>query len=391
MKLSFVHFYLFLWCLYWLQGVLYPSGGYISVIILFVLLAISLTYFVIANYRYKLPKVLKILSIIIFVFTIYGLVAIVSGRTFSIVEIGNYDISAVGYLKNIYISLLPVYTIYVFSKRTKLNESNIRIWAIIFLVIAIVGFYRYQYETLESMAARGITSEELTNNGAYGVLAIMCLIPFFYKNTVLQYSILVICLYYLLIGMKRGALVCGALSSIWYLYYSIKFERNWRRSLITFLFTLGIIFFVVNTINYMLDNSEYFRTRLENTLAGETSHRVEIQSVLWAHLFEESNPFLLLFGNGAYSTLDIGINFAHNDWLEIAINNGLFMIVLYLIYWFHLFKQIRLSKHNVMCYLVISIYFIIFFTKTFFSMSYADVPTCASLALGYALANYKTL
>ena len=251
-----------------------------------------------------------------------------------------------------------------------------------------VKIERNQNDVLNSLVSRGVNSEEVTNNGAYEVLGIICFIPFFYKKPVVQYVILAICLYFLLIGMKRGAMVCGVIATLGFLFYSIKGQHNIRRTIITLFLTVGIVFFVLLSINSMLTSSDYFNQRLESTLAGDSSERDHIYMTLFYHFINESNPLLFLFGNGANATLEITTNYAHNDWLELAINNGLIMVVIYLVFWVRLFKTIRQSK-NTVCSLVISLFFIIYFLKTLFSMSYADIPTCSSVAIGYALANYE--
>lgn len=382
-----IHIYLSLWCLYWLQGVLYPSGSLFSQLLLAVTLLISFYYYLVVNLKWQQPQTLKTLSLMIVVFTIYGVFAIVLGNTFTI-NTATSGISAVRYLKSIYISLLPVYTVYLFSKQGSLSEKAIKIWAFVFLVVAIICFYRNQNDVLNSLASRGISSEEMTNNGAYDVLGIICFIPLFKKKPVIQYGILAICLYFLLIGMKRGAAVCGLVATIVFLYDSIKSQHNTRRTIRTLLLTVGIVFFVLLSVNSMLVSSDYFNQRLESTLSGDSSERDRLYSTLFNHFINESNPFLFLFGNGADATLEIASNYAHNDWLELAINNGMIMVVIFLVFWIRVFRTINQSKNSV-CKLMISLFFIIYLLKTFFSMSYADIPTCSSVALGYALANYE--
>ena len=384
---AYIHIYLLLWCLYWLQGSLYTSGGIISQILLAIVLLISLFNFVYANYHYHLPQVLKTLSVIICIFTVYGLIAIVSGKTFTIQESGHSGISSVGYLKNVFISLLPVYTVFVAVKRKHLSEKSMRIWTFLFLAVAIIAFYKFQSEAMASMTSRGIMRDELTNNGSYEVLAILLFVPLFYKRPIIQYVIVAICMYYVLIGMKRGAMLCGVVAAIWFLFNSIKSSHNTRRSFVIILLTVSIIFFSLYAVGTMLNSSEYFNQRLEMTLAGELSNRDTIYATLYSHFINETNLLRFLFGNGANTTLDIASNYAHNDWLEIAINNGLVLLVFYFVFWLRLFKTCRKSNKHSVYFMMISMFFIIYFIKTFFSMSYSNLPTCAATALGYALAN----
>ena len=139
----------------------------------------------------------------------------------------------------------------------------------------------------------------------------------------------------------------------------------------------------------LLASSEYFVRRVEDSIAGDSSNRFEIYNSLIDHLLHEKNAFRFLFGNGANATLNITTNYAHNDWLEIAINNGLIMVIIYLLYWVRMFESIRKSKNDAVCHMIMALFFIVFFLKTFFSMSYASIPTCAAVAFGYAIARYS--
>ena len=391
MNKLFAHLYSFVWCLYWLQGILYPSGGVISKLLLFIIIGGSSFFFIIANLKYKLPRVLSVLSIIIISFSLYGLIAILSGESFYITESGHTKVAASSYLKVIYMSLLPIYVFYVLTKKSCISTYWLKCWTFIFLAVAIILFYRYQYEMILIKESQGMFVDGITNNAAYGILAIVCFIPLFKNNLIIQYSILAVCLFFVLIGMKRGAMVCGVVVATWYLYHMIKHSIKNRKSFKIVLLTLIIVFAALYSIDYMLISSDYFNQRLESTFMGEgsLSVREEGYSTLLSHFFNEDNPFRFLFGNGANATLKISNNYAHNDWLEIAINNGFFMLLLYLVFWVQLFRTVYHSNRETVCYLMLGSFFIIFFIRSFFSMSYADIPTWGSLALGYSLATFN--
>ena len=340
MKRILIHIYLMLWCLYLLQGTLYPSGGIVSQSLLIVLLLVSIYYFFFAISQYKLPKVLIILSVILGVFTLYGAVSLCRGETFTLTSSGRMGINALEYLKNIFISFLPIYVIYVASTESYLDESTLRFWTVIFLIISIIGFYRFQNELLTTIMEKGLSQEEVTNNGAYEILAVMTLLPLFHKRPILQYALLVICILYVMIGMKRGALICTTAATLWFLYNSLRTRQYSRRSLLILALTIVTIFVIVHYVNFILESSDYFRQRLELTTAGDSSKRNELYGLYWHHFLAESNPLRFLFGNGANATLNIGPNYAHNDWLEIAINNGIVVVILYFIYWLTMFNTI---------------------------------------------------
>lgn len=373
--------YLFFWCLYWLQGMLFPSGSIVSQTILAGLLFVSLISFIVANLQYKLPSVLKVMSLIVFLFMIYGVYAIIKGERFVIEESGTTGVTAMGTLKNSLISLLPIYSIYIATIKGVLTEKALRKWTIVFFWVAVVCFYESQSNTMILLGR-----DEVTNNSAYSVLAIIVLLPIFNKKTLVQYIILAVCLFYVLIGMKRGAFVCGIVATIWFLYYSLRSVKKSVSVIKVFILTIAIIFLALYVFNYMLESSDYFNIRIESTLTGGSSPRNEMYSLLFNHFINETSPLRFLFGNGANATLKISMNYAHNDWLEMAINNGLIMVILYFIYWVRMFKTIRRTKDNNMVFMMLSLFFVIYFLKSFFSMSYGDIPTWASTALGFALA-----
>ena len=183
---SIINIYLGLWCIYSLQGLLYSSGGWISRSVLAILILVSLYYFFYANLKYKLPSVLKVLSIIVAVFSIYGLIRIIQNEQITITE-NYYTIKSWDYLKNILMSLLPVYTIYVGTKRNELTETGLKRWLIVFLLVGIIDFYSANAINLAAARASGSMREEFTNNSAYTILSIVILIPLLYKRPLLQY------------------------------------------------------------------------------------------------------------------------------------------------------------------------------------------------------------
>ena len=132
---------------------------------------------------------------------------------------------------------------------------------------------------------------------------------------------------------------------------------------------------------------DYFVFRLEQTLEGNTSGRDDIYNQYYDFFANQTNIFNYLFGNGAYATLKVFDNYAHNDWLEIAIDNGLIIVSIFAIYWVSLilyfFKNRRVDRTMSS---MLALFILIYFIKSFFSMSYDQTPPFASCALGYALA-----
>lgn len=380
MKIHVVNIYLGLCCLYSLQGTLYASGGIISQAILAIVLVWSLYYFLVANLNFKLPKVMKVLSILILIWIVYGLVRIIYGPVAS-------WIPSYYYLKNILFSLLPIYAFYVFTKRGLLTERILLGWFYVFIIIGITSFFRAQRE----ITARTM-QDEATNNAGYTILSLICLLPLLRRKPLFQYVVLAVLLFFVLQGFKRGAILIGVLCSVFFLYETYRSNRQSGgkvsgRQVMRILFTIGVVITVIYFVQQTLITSDYFNQRLEDTMEGKSSMRDEIFSTLYTLFITQDSPFSFLFGNGADATVKLAGYYAHNDWLEIAINNGLWMVVLYAIYWIAMLRHIiRIRKHNSLAYMMVGLFFILYFMKTLFSMSYSSVPFYAASALGFALA-----
>lgn len=379
-KKKIVHIYLALWCIYNLQGILYTSGAMLSQILFAVLIAWSMCYFIIANNNYKLPKVMKVLTTLVIIWTVYGVITLLSDRIISWIPSYNY-------LKNIYMALLPIYAFFVFTKRGQLTAKNLSVWLYVFLVICIARYYLTQQEWLDKT-----WRDEVTNNSGYLMLSLLPLLPLLRRKPVIQYAIFALLMYFVLHGFKRGAIIAGAIASIFFLFGGTEPNKSTRGGIsfqktMKLLLTVAIIVLSVYFVQQLLNTSDYFNEQIDRTITGDGSGRDVLYTTALSIITEESNPFIFLFGYGGDATLRLLGNYAHNDWLEIAVDNGLLMIVLYIVFWIALFLyMVRVRKKNNIAYIMIGLFFIIYFLKTFFSMAYNDISCYAACALGYALA-----
>ena len=380
--------YIAFWCLYSLQGTLYASGSIISQGILAILLAISVYYAFYVNIYLKTPSVIKALNVFILMLTFYGLIYWMSGEVHLTEE--GLPVGAMGYLKEIYISLLPIYAFYAFSAQGLLTEKDIRSWFFIFLAIVTASHFRAEREALQEAIMEGSMQEEFTNNTGYTFLSLMPLLFFFREKRVIQYIALVYILVFIIMGMKRGAIIVGTLVLLWFLYRSLKDSTPKTRKKIFFL-TVIIAVAGIYYIGYIYSSSEYFQYRLEQTEEGETSGRDIIYSTLFSYFLNETTPWQFFFGCGANYTVAIAGNYAHNDWLELAINQGCLGTIVYLMYWICFVKTWRKNKSNPTTYSSLGALLAIFFLSTLFSMSYGSMSIYATLCLGYCLAEVTTI
>ena len=380
MNKTICNLYITIWCLYALQGTLYSSGSIISRFLLVFFLSFSLFFFVLALYKYKLPSVLRILAVLIGVWTIYGGINILFGNKVSWVN--NYE-----YLKSIYLSLLPIYAFYVFAKKGVLTDSLLRYWTVVFVPVIIA----YYYHMVDLRLQEGFYSnsrDEFANSAAYSFVSILPLVPLFYKKPFVQYVLIGICMVFILMGMKRGALLTGSIAVIWFLFTSLqgKNEKQHSKQFWRVLFTGIIILVAVIVVRHFLTTSELFNARVEQTLAGDSSGRDRIFTSYSQFVLNDMSFLDLLIGKGADGTVRIFGQYAHNDWLEIAIDNGLIVTLLFGLFIIKLFLTSRQSHKSIIIHQILGLFFISFFFKTLFSMSYNEVNVCSSSAFAYALA-----
>ncbi len=378
------HIYIFLWIVYSLQGTLYLSGSWTSRLLLVVLVAVSLFFYCYANIKFKLPTAMRILSVLVLAWSFYGIQPILIGTGTTAFPVLSYS-----YLRAIYISILPIYSFYVFVKKGLLDENAIKRWFFVFLITAIINYFQYQNDALVNSL-----DDEITNNVGYAFLSLLPLLPLFCKKPIIQYGLLAICFYFILIGFKRGAIFAGVLCTVWMVFRTLKEvqlggRRHSLRRIVLVLIVLISISLGVVFVRDLLVSSDYFVYRLEKTLEGSSSNRDLLYSFFFSHFIHETNPIKFLFGNGAYGTIKLYFNFAHNDWLEIAIDNGLVVLVLYASYWISLISMLLKGKRESVASLMLGMFIIIYLIRTMISMSYNSISLYAACALGYSLANYE--
>lgn len=382
--------YISLLAFYTMQGVIIPTGGtIISQLILLSAMLMGL-YFTFKTFFIKdKPAYFNGLNLLFFTLTIYVIFLLISDHHYVIqAKLFDNEVSKYSYLKSIFLSFPNIYTFYYFSRKGFLTEDLLRKWIIAFFGIAIFRFIDNQIAAIQASLTNGNDVEEITNNMGYLFVALIPTIALFKRNVRLQYCLLIICIAFIVFGMKRGAIIVGVASMLYFLYFNLKYNNQVPKGKVIF-FSLVIIVAAYFITNYMMETSDYFLSRIEATKEGNSSGRNKIYEYFWNHFKNETNIFKFLFGNGANATLGIYINYAHNDWLELAINQGVLGIIVYIIYWFYFLITIQSIKYNSTARLVLTITFISFFIKTLFSMSYTGYSMVPSTVFGYYLAHCR--
>lgn len=375
-KINRCDVFLLIWVLYYLQGILYPVGGIISTGLLGINLLISAVCAVKVLQMNNTPIYFRGLTWLLLMFTVYGFGFIILRPTTGILS----TIPSYTYIKNIYLSLLPIYSFYYYSRKGYLTADRLRWWGMIFLMSLTLSYFNNQQTALLKT-----NLEEITNNVGYSFLSCIPLLVLYRKRPFLQYGFIAYCMVFIVMGMKRGAILIGAVLVLFFLYQAIKNASRTNKFILIILSCLlivGAVWFFI----YRMSTSEYMIRRIQDTLDGNSSGRDRIYTYFWNYFVYESNVLNFLFGRGANGTLELLNQYAHNDWLELAVNQGLLGVVFYFIYWKYFYKTWKHTT-NIDAKVILAMVVLINFPKSMFSMSYYDMTYVSTSVLGYALAN----
>ena len=367
--------YVIFWILYQLQGTLYPSGIINQFLQLMMLMLAAVETILALQTKIKSP-ILKSTLCLIIMYCIYGCWFLLFEHNVRF-RSGDYIINYI-YLQKSLMSLLPIFMFYNYTKKGLLNEKRIAIYTIAIIIISLNTFYKNVNTSLLN------NKEESTNNAAYGFVNIIPLLCFYYKKPILQYFMLGFCYMFVIMGMKRGAILIGAISILIFLHINLKYVST-RKKIITLILSIFLLIFGIKYITNIAQSSSYFQSRIEQTLDGDSSGRDEIYGTLWNTIKNETDPIIFLFGRGANATISIAGDYAHNDWLETIINNGFIGGLLLLAFIISIsktaYKQRRVFPLSMYTSFVLLV--IIIFSRTLFSMSIQSMGLANSMLLGY--------
>ncbi len=374
--------YLCLLVLYYLQGSLYEEGTVVGRIILALTMTIGVVCALKALYEYKLPLFFTAVNIFLAMIAVYGAVYIYDGP----LMMGDGGFTApLTYIKNPLISFLPIYAFYYFTKKGAVTERWICAVSVIALALCVVRYYVQMEQAIAARELRGIQVEEVTNNAGYLFLMVIPLLVLFYRNRLIQFALLAVILIYVVMAMKRGAILVGACCLVYFIWNTLR--RGSKRDLKIILpLTAALFVGGYYLIAYMLENSEYFQYRVLETLEGNTSGRDMIYTKLFDYVRNQCSSVEILFGSGADYSVVIAGNFAHNDWLELLVDCGLTGVTVYAFYFAALYLSILGIPSKNVAKPMASLCLFILSSRSLFSMSYGDLFFPLALALGYSLA-----
>lgn len=382
-QLNFANFYVLLLVFNAYSHLIGEDGIFITQIISIINILVSFYCIIkLNNSRYR-NSYIKLLKRLLILFSVYGIWLIITNDV-QITSVSGYiKVKSYWYLMEIYSSILPIFSIYYFSIKNYFRKETLVVWLFIFMLLIPIIFIK----SAESIGndITSIFTTNRTSNIGYAFVAIIPAISLFNNKLIYQFLIFAYCMAFTLICMKRGPIIICLLCLIVFVYYKIK-NVSLDKRIIIFVFLSILLYVSISFIMELVGNNAYFMSRIEDTIEGGTSGRDSIYSILIDYYFHKANIFQQLFGLGAYGTLKISHNLAHNDWLEILIGQGLFGVLLYTNYWLCFYKKIKRNRINQEVYLAMTLFFIIYSLKTLFSMSINDIYVFSSLFFSYYLA-----
>lgn len=306
-----------LFALYFLQGIIYPSGSFISQSCLFFILFISIFYFF---------KTLLIENKSCMFFNFWTL--LMFWNIFGFIFTSDFtDFERVQMFKNILGCMLPFYPFYYFTKRNEINSNCLIRFFLVMLPIVIIQFYNTEnVVALEEVSA----VSEIVNNVSYLFVGLLPFVFLIKKWRIISGILMILIVLFIIQGAKRGAILAGLIGLLVFFYFQIRVVEG-RKKIYGYLYAIlfiGILSFL--TYKIFIKN-EFVVGRMASLFEGNLSNRDIIYKTIFNEWYYSGDIQNTIFGFGFAASLKMGGNLAHNDWLELLSNFGLVGVIIYLI------------------------------------------------------------
>ncbi len=251
------------------------------------------------------------------------------------------DVDTIVILKSITIAFFSYFPFYYFSKKGVITRDNLKRFVfllfIIFVLRIISDSFRLSSATLQ---------EDNVLNLAYLFVQIIPLIIIAFRRRWL-YVLVFLASLFVLWGAKRGAVLClfvELLVFFVYLFKSESFGRKHKGSVAI------VVLILVSVAIVFVNNDAFLHERLLTTGTEEDRSgqiRTEMYESLFNVFLNSSNGQEILFGHGMGQTVSYTGNLAHQDWLELLIDNGVLVLLLYIVIIWTSFKNISKCDKSV--------------------------------------------
>lgn len=289
---------------------------------------------------------------------------------------------------NILCVLLPICLFSYLAEKGVVTERYISVVGIVLLASSVCYYYHERIDILNYLELD--EDVDITNNATSVFLFLLPLL-FFLKNNIQKWITLLVCLFFLMDGAKRGNIIAAVIPIILFVYFQLKDANHSQVKFLVICLAVAASSWVA--YNWFIEN-DYLMGRVEKTMEGDSSGRDEIYIQAWNAWLNSDNIGHYLLGYGFDGTLSVisrrgeGLH-AHNDWLEILVNYGLLGIVLY-VYIFISFIKLIKKTPNTQIKMVMLSSLCIWLFKTAYSMGFtAGDMSLMMVGLGTALGKSK--
>lgn len=372
-------FILLVYFFYFSQGVFYKTGSLLSQSAILLVLLIGVYSCILIFLTQDINKIPSHLKLILLLLLILGGTFIISPKVIYFKEFHAYG-TTTGQFKNQCVYLLSIFTGYLIGRNKKLPNYQIMMTVIILLIFCIFLFYSYY-----ALSAKP-DPEKITNNHAYNFIYFLPFIALIInRHKTFALICFVAVFFFVITGVKRGAMVCLASCIIYGLWWWKQYKGlNYKALILISILTIAAIIF----IQYTLETSSYFEKRMNDMAQGNSSNRDTIYSDLLNYWLFKADIFHMIFGHGSAQTTAIAMNYAHQDWLELLIDIGLIGVIVYAAIFINLYKFIARSHVTPEIRLSLNLILIIWFMKSLFSMGIDSITGGLDMMLlGYLSAN----
>ena len=354
--------------------------GVVAQLFFIVLMAMSFYAIYQVDIHYKTGLYIKWLNVILFVLTIYGSILIINGNSFYKHGYVSHELNNYAYLQLIYRSVLPIYAFYYYTLKRQITSNNLFVFFLIILICYILMFYQSFWGHTNVSG-----KENYVNNMGFLFVPLIPMLYILRIRDIWKYLFAAVIFLFILMSMKRGAILTGGVMLLFFIVRHLKVTSP-KQIIYIISLTVVVLYFIYTQVMDLYLNNTFFYDRLMLTLEGYSSGRDELYGFFLNYYLDRTSWTEFLFGHGAYGTVALYGNAAHNDWLEFAINQGLIGVMLYLIYWIVFiweWKEYKGIKENRQA---LGDIIVAYFLIALFSMSFANMPIYATLCIGYCLA-----
>ena len=269
-------------------------------------------------------------------------------------------------LGNILCALLSLNFFAYLGEKGVMTESFFAVTIVLLIVASVFGFYHGRALAL----ARMMNYADTTTVNESGPFLLLLPMVFFLKKDFQKALILGVCIFYLLLGAKRGSILAAIIPVVMIVWYMLKNSSHSVGKTVLIVGALTVLSFIA--FDWIVNN-DYLMHRFEQTVEGDSSGRDAIYAGAWRAWSTSNSTFRYFFGfgfDGASYHPMIGCP-AHSDWLEILVDYGIVGIVSYLAVFFS-FAALIIRTREFQTKMILLSCILIWFFSSIYSMGFTS-------------------